>query len=665
MPSHRLAIVPILALSAFRGLYCAAPDWRPITQRELDLKAPTVDGDADGEAIFWEVRVKDELMGNEPRQTITNYIRIKIFKEHGTETLGTVNLDYLNKVNVTDVAGRTIRPDGTIVELTNDAVFQRTLVRGRRVKIEQTSFAMPGVEPGAIIEYRWKEVHSGQISQFLALPLQRTFPVEELVYHIRPVALSYLPFQMRYFVFNCNDPKFERQSDGYFRIAWSDVPAFRPEPQMPPENEVKRWMLIYYEADKIATAEKYWKDVGSQLFEATKGQTKIDDEVKELAAEIVSGAKNDDEKLRLILNHCQNKLRNTQSAEMTLQQRAAAKQNHNPSDTLKRGTGSSFDITLAFIALANAAGYDARIAYLSDRSENFFQPSRMTRYFLRSTSVAVRVSNEWRFYDPANPYLPPGELQWQHEGVPALVADPTESGFFKTPLTPAERSKAFRMASLQLDDQGSISGSVRETLNGQLGLESRESLGRATDTERAEVLKKSLELRFPHAEITEISFAVPGDAAVPVVINYKVKISGYAQKTGKRLFVAPGFFEAGTESRFSSSTRQFPVYFHFPWSEVDHVEISLPAGYELDHADAPMPVKFEPLGSDTVSIHFNPKINTLIYDREFVFGRSGALVIPKDLYPALKQVFDQVHKSDTHLMTLKLDSPTSSASEAH
>ncbi len=40
-------------------------DWLPIDPSHLSMSAPVVERDADAEAIFWEVRVADEVDGGE------------------------------------------------------------------------------------------------------------------------------------------------------------------------------------------------------------------------------------------------------------------------------------------------------------------------------------------------------------------------------------------------------------------------------------------------------------------------------------------------------------------------------------------------------------------------------------------------------------------------
>jgi hypothetical protein len=44
---------------------------------------------------------------------------------------------------------------------------------------------------------------------------------------------------------------------------------------------------------------------------------------------------------------------------------------------------------------------------------------------------------------------------------------------------------------------------------------------------------------------------------------------------------------------------------------------------------------------------------TLIYKRKFFFGGSGTILFPVEKYDVLKQLFEEIHKADNHMITLK------------
>src|SRR5215475_7872771 len=161
--------------------------WKPIDPAHVALKAPVVEKDADAEAIFWEVYFRDEYNGSTADKIFSNYVRIKIFTQRGVENHGKVDIMYSNRGNVHDIAARTIKPDGSIIEMKKDAVFDREIVRLSGIKVKAKSFALPAVEPGAIVEYRWIE-RRPFVSFYTRLQLQREFPVQSVKYYVKPLS---------------------------------------------------------------------------------------------------------------------------------------------------------------------------------------------------------------------------------------------------------------------------------------------------------------------------------------------------------------------------------------------------------------------------------------------------------------------------------------------
>ena len=116
---------------------------------------------------------------------------------------------------------------------------------------------------------------------------------------------------------------------------------------------------------------------------------------------------------------------------------------------------------------------------------------------------------------------------------------------------------------------------------------------RTTAEEREQTLRDLVKERLSTAEISNIRIENVEDPLKPFVHSFHMKVPGYAQRTGKRLFLQPGFFHKGVGPLFPTSERKHPIYFHFPWMEEDHVTIELPQGYALDNADAPAPFAAE------------------------------------------------------------------------
>jgi len=110
------ALTPSLALSG--------ENWRPIGTADLDLKAPIVEKDADAEALFWEVRLNDDPQGD---LIFNHYVRIKVFTDRGRESQSKIDIAFGKfsgrEIKISDIAARTIKPDGSIVELKSGDVL--------------------------------------------------------------------------------------------------------------------------------------------------------------------------------------------------------------------------------------------------------------------------------------------------------------------------------------------------------------------------------------------------------------------------------------------------------------------------------------------------------------------------------------------------------------
>jgi hypothetical protein len=144
-------LYPFLILLLFWQTAFSQIEWREVTPAELQMKTPKVEADADAEAIFWEVRLDDK---KSDRLSYDHYVRIKIFTERGGGRFSKFEIPFTKGKKVEGVAARVIKPDGTVVSLNPQDIFEREIVRAGKIKINAVSFAVPGIEPGVIVERR-------------------------------------------------------------------------------------------------------------------------------------------------------------------------------------------------------------------------------------------------------------------------------------------------------------------------------------------------------------------------------------------------------------------------------------------------------------------------------------------------------------------------------
>ncbi len=658
------------------AVFAGDNDWRPVTPEELGQKTAKVEADADAEAIFWEVKVDDSGEG----LSLKHYIRVKIFTERGREKFSKIDIPFRNRYKIKDVAARVVKPDGSVVELKKEDIFERDIVKVQGAKLKAKSFAVAGIETGVIFEYRYREVLDEGGANNMRMIFQRDLPVQNMTYYFKPTSQYYT----KPILFNMQNVNFVEDKGGYYKATMLNVPAIKEEPNMPPEDEVRSWAFVFYSFEKKEDPQKYWSNAGGLLVQAydIKDSLKPGGDIKKALPGIIGDATDDNEKLKRIYDFCRTKIRNiTFDTSITDEERSKIKFNSSPSDTLKKQQGKELDINDVFASLAVAAGFEARLMFAGDRSEIFFTYKHAHSSFVHPAGVAVRTKNplgdlnlgkdlkefevllkdknisigsSWQFFKPGNPFVEPGSLAWYEENQTAFLLGVKDYITLELPLKSYDKSKAKRTGKFKLLEDGTLEGDVRIEYFGHFAYQYKANNYDDSATKREETLKEEVKGRMSAAELSNISIENINDSTKPFVYNYKIKIPNYAQKTGKRLFLQPGFFEYGESPRFTAAKRTYPIYFNFPWSEDDDVQIELPAGYSLDNADAPNNLNDpDKITSLTFDIKIDKDKRNLFYKRNMFFGGKDNILFPAGAYPAIKNMFDAFNKADNHIITLK------------
>ncbi len=650
--SNRLycPIAALLAIAfAFPSVFAAGDNepvvWRPVTPAELQMKVPVVEPDADAEAIFWEVRLDDKKSN---KLSYEHYVRIKIFTERGRERFAKMDIPFMKGKKVENVAARVIRPDGSVVELKSADIFEREIAKAGKLRVLAKSFAVPGIEPGVIVEYQYSETIKGDSAGGERLIFQRDIPMQRVSYYVRPQSNASLTFNS----YNMEETRFVEDQKGFRVATMTNVPAYKEEPYMPPDDEVRRWVYLSYQGIwsllQWNIVAQRWEFILSKFAKPTK-------EVKAKAAELTAGISSDDEKVRRIYDFVQKKMRNVAFDKNLNEEQIEKMDVKDADDALKRGVGNSFHLDMLFASLTKAAGLETNVVLAGDRSDNFFSPEKYPfSAFIQMSGIAVKVGSDWKYFDPCTPYMPYGLLPWNREDVRAMLVGEGGHVWRTIPSTDLSKSTARRTGTLKLSSDGTLEGDIKLEYEGHQGLSRRRDQFKDSPSQREENIKDEIKKKISTAEITAISIENFEDSTKPLTYKMKLRVPNYAQKAGKRLILQPGFFESGSTPVFTSATRIYKMYFPYSWSEEDDIQIRLPDGYELDGADSPAEVKdTSRIGVDKIDMGIVRENNTLQYKRSFSFGANGKILFPAAAYQPLKSLFDAFHKADTHAISLK------------
>jgi len=484
------------------------------------------------------------------------------------------------------------------------------------------------------------------VANYLELPMQRDIPTHLVRYHLKPLAVRDIGYQMRTEWYNLEkEPERLKEENGYTIFQVRDVPALKDEPLMPPELAVKPWMLIFYEdlANKNKTPEKFWTDYAKESNGAFKAYIKASNDLKQAAADLSKAGPVTVERLVAFARE-----------RIKRDGVRRRKDNRTVTDALKRGSGTGEDQTLLVAAMAPLVGLDARLALLPDRSEFFSAPNMRQPHFISHLAVALETSRGWRFVDPSNRHAKDGLLSWQYDGQYALILDDKSPQFVPVPLAPPQDSNATRTVAIKLLESGTVEGEVTLSYTGYLAMRYRDRDDDSAPAEREQRLKDDYVKRWPGAAISNVRFEKLDDPQQPYVIRFAVSIPNYAQKTGSRLFIQPSVLQRGALATFTQATRTHRVIFPFAWLEEDTVTIDVPEGYELEPGE-PMRAAFLAGGAGgfTAKLGFDATTRRATFARGFSLGGLSRLFWDAKDYPTIKNFFDEVQRQDGYTLSLR------------
>lgn len=655
--AHRLTFLARAAIGWLAGMVACTLDanaksWPSVPPEQLATAAPIVDRQADAEALFWDVRIEDSFSGNSLTTEIWHHVRIKVFTERGKQSQSRIDLPYAKGFRIDEVSARALAPDGRVTELAGKEVRDRVILKGSGLKVRAKSFLVPGVEVGSIVEYRWREFRGSGEGLSGSFLLQRDVPCQRVTYRLKPLELP--GWSLAYKSFNRVPSPFTKGPDGYQTINLERVPAFVEEADMPPELEVRAWIMIYYLPDEGAPDDaKFWNDFA-------RGASKVDGDIandggklKGAAAQIAGDAVDPVERLRRLYEFCRTSIRNLSDdvSGLTDEQRDGLKEHKSAVQTYQERSGTWYDVNRLYAALASGLGFRTSMALLGNREVCFFRRHREQAGMLTSPSVAVRVGNAWRFYDPGSVYVPHGMLRWQEEDQDALVSEKNSALWLETPLSPGDSSRIERSGGFRLLADGTLEGDARVDYYGHAAVVEKERNDDLATSEREKAVRTSLEERMPGVIVDSVHFEHVTGPDLPMTVSYHLRIPGFAEATGKRLFFRPAVFQQGLAPRFKSSTRSHPVYFHYLWNERDSLTIDLPEGYELDQPEAPTDHVVNGLLEHQVRIGTMMQGRRVVYRR--FFGLQGLYFKPS-VYDQVKAGFDASHERDQHSMAVRL-----------
>ena len=623
------------------------------TDEELKM---TSDPKAPGAAAVYLYR---EETIDDATHTDTTYERIKVLSEKGKD-LATVHLPYLRGFHtVSDIEGRTIHADGTVIPLTAKPADLMAF-KSTSVEVDEVVFTLPSVEIGSVLEYRLTlNTSPFQVAE-PTWNIQAPYFVhkEHFLFHDFVTSGHYIPGPdgepldrlMTSETLPAGTVVSFDKSKSIFSLDLADVPALPNEDWAPPQNIFKWRVEFYYTNSK--TPIQFWASAEKQWAQFVDDFTHPTGNLRKAAAEIVAPADSDDQKARKIYAAVQ-KLDNTSFSRTKSEaerKREKVKEIHRAEDVWKDQSGNEDEIALLYVALARAADLKASPLQVVNRDRAMFDGHYLSTRQLDDYLADVIIDGKDVYLDPGQKMCPYGTLHWKH-----TLASGFQLGDKDPVVTPAISFKAaivHRVADLAIDSTGNLKGSVRYGMTGPEALHWRQL---SLENDQDEVKKRFIEATredLPdgvQAEFDHFQGLEDSGANLFAVVNVSGSLGSV---TGKHFFLPGLFFESHGKHPFVASDKRInPIDVHYAKLEQDDVTYHLPPGFAIESALQP--------ANTTWPDHALLKISSSPSGSDVKITRSLAynftLLDPKE-YPNLHDFYQKVAAADQQQLVLTASS---------
>ena len=566
----QIKIFTLLILS-FLSITIFSQDFGEDYEKYLNLKTFEKEPDADILIIFDKGRAR---ITKDFDLELKKHVRIKILTEEG-KSFANVKLGYWHEDNIYHIEATSYNPDGKIFELDDDNIFDEGTEK-HKVK----SFAIPGVEVGSVIEYKYELVsdyitsippwyfqseHYTLLSEY-SVAIPAGFVFNKVDVNIRE---NYIPANGKYVV----ESDDLRERAKVYTWTCVNLPGLKDEPYVDNLSDQYAKIQVIFESYNMGihhiTFAKTWKSMAEIL---NKGYSNLLDDDLDLPNDlekIVESTVPTETKIKDIYNYIATKI------AVGKHKGIYASSLSDLEDVLENGTGSAVEKNMLLINLYRRLGLKANPVLISTRSHGKII-SEFVNHAQFNRVVCLLELNKKKFFLAPNHYNPFGCL------IPSYNVP---SGFKIT----EDNGEIIKLAPKQLKSSTTIDTKGELTNDGVLNLVSTIEYKGYTaygvrnsieDEDLSEWIKTLVENIYETAEV-DTFFIEDKSMYAPLKITVHYNISDYIEESDSLIYFTPPLFSNIKENVFIREKREFPVNFSYSKNIFEKCKITLPKNINI------------------------------------------------------------------------------------
>jgi Domain of Unknown Function with PDB structure (DUF3857)/Transglutaminase-like superfamily len=480
----------------------------------------------------------------------------------------------------------------------------------------------PGADPGGIVAYEVQKHVAGYGANEEAWDFQQDIPAVRCILELDlPVNWNHYDAWLHHAPVPASEV-----APNHFRWELTDVPGvdLSDVPMAPSPVAVAARMVVHYAAAPLPTGEQRWTAIGNWYDTLASARTEAPQEIAAKSREVGGGAADFKSRIQGVAAFMQREIR-----YVGIEIGIGGLQPHSAADVFRYRYGDCKDKATLLIAMLNAVGVRATWV-LVDTHRGFIDPALPSVQGNHAVAaievpaglddpelraiVTARSGKRYLIFDPTDAYTPIGLLGFHLQGSYGILVAGNDSQVIQLPVLAPDADTLNRTASLTLNAEGTLQGTVIETRSGEAALHDRRLYSEEGEQRQHEDIERRLQRDFTSFTLDSASAQNAHEMHKSIILQFKFTAPGYAQAAGDLLLVRPRVL--GRHARpYKDGPRSYPIDLAQTGTWRDQIDVALPAGYVVD--DLPAAVDLD-VGFAIYKSNVREEGNVLHYSREFI-----------------------------------------------
>ncbi len=443
-------------------------------------------------------------------------------------------------------------------------------------------------------------------------------------------------YQLRYKCFNCTDPVVTNNDKKMYRWELSNFNAITREYASPAWHKIVPYLVL---APSDFQIEDYkgnmtdWNELGKFALALNKGLDVLPPAIQQKVHQLIEGKTTTEEKVKVLYDFLQHSTR-----YISVQLGIGGWRPYDPAYVSSKGYGDCKALSNYMVALLKEAGIPAYYTLIRGGSneEDIITefPSEQFNHV-----IACVPNGKDTIWLECTSSLPAAGYMGNFTGNRhALLITENGGKLVSTPHYGARENTRVRNITATIAEDGKLSAVVRSSYGATEG----ESLYGLADGYTKDRIKDYLKERIslPTFDITDFHYKENRSTLPSIDETLDIVAENYATVSGKRLFIVPNVFSKFSSRLDVSEERKYDIELKNESTMIDSVEITIPAGYQLEAlaADNKLDCKY---GKYITTLKIAE--NKVVYTRRLEMYRGQ---YPAKEYADLSKFYDQVYKAD-------------------